>query len=249
MKTTISIRFYEELNDFLKPEQKKQTFEHNFKGMPNIKDVIESLGVPHTEVDLIIVNGQSVDFNYKPNQNDHISVYPIFESFDISPIIRLRAKPLRETKFVLDVHLGKLARYLRLLGFDVLYNNNYRDDELIEIAQNENRILLTRDINLLKNKMVTHGYWLRNTVTKQQLKEIVLRFNLQTNIISFTRCLECNGILQKVDKKRIEKLLPEQVANHFEKYHECSLCHKVYWEGSHYDKLKDFIVKFIKELS
>src|SRR3989338_9144205 len=110
-------RFYEELNDFLPPERRKTTFTREFRNRASVKDMIEALGVPHTEVDLILVNGASVDFSYLVQDGDRISVYPMFESFDIRPLVHLRPRPLREPKFVLDTHLGKLAVYLRLLGF------------------------------------------------------------------------------------------------------------------------------------
>lgn len=248
MDTTITLRFYEELNDFLPPDRRKKSFIHTFKGMPNIKDVIESVGVPHTEIDLIIVNGHSVDFNYKPNQDDRVSIYPMFESLDISPLTHLRPKPLRVPKFVLDVHLGKLARYLRLLGFDVLYTNHYTDPELIEIALAEKRIILTRDVFIFKNKSITHGYWIRSTAFKHQLKEVIHRFDLQARIIPFSRCIECNGILGPIEKNIIASKIPRQVSHCFDDYHECLDCHKIYWKGSHYDKLKAFVENFIKEL-
>lgn len=249
MHTTIFIRFYEELNDFLLPERKKQMFPHNFKGIPNIKDIIESLGVPHTEVDLIIVNGNSVDFHYKPEPNDHISVYPVFESLDISPINHLRPKPLRNIKFVLDVHLGKLAHFLRLLGFDTYYNNAYDDPEIVNISVSEHRIILTRDVNLLKNKVITHGYWVRNTNYIKQLEEVIKRLDLKNLITPFTRCLDCNGILRGIDKNSIKDKVPKVVSHVFENYHECQDCHKIYWEGSHYEKLKIFVDDFLKKLT
>ena len=120
-----TFRFYEELNDFLPKEKRKKRFEHNFIDRASVKDVIESFGVPHTEVDLIIVNGESKNFSYIINDGDDISVYPVFESIDISNLQKLRPEPLREPKFILDVHLGTLARYLRMLGFDTNYRNDY----------------------------------------------------------------------------------------------------------------------------
>lgn len=246
MHTEIYIRFYEELNDFLEPHEQKKTFSHVFKGVASVKDIIESLGVPHTEVDLILVNGHSVDFNYKPEDQDRISVYPVFESLDISPILRLRPKPLREPKFVLDVHLGKLARRLRLLGFDTLYSNLYSDNELVQISQHENRIILTRDINLLKNKAITHGYWIRNILVQEQLQEVVVRFELKSKISPFTRCLECNGLILGKSRHDIQ----DQKALHDmteipDTLYECQQCHKIYWMGSHFDRLQAIVKKFM----
>src|SRR5262249_52305094 len=129
-----SFRLYAELNDFLPPAQRQIPFVYCFNGMPTIKEAIEAVGVPHTEVDLILVNGVSVAFDYRLRDGDSVAVYPVFESFDIAPLLRLRPQPLRETKFILDVHLGKLAKYLRLLGFDTLYRNDYQDPDIIAIA-------------------------------------------------------------------------------------------------------------------
>ena len=172
-----SFRFYAELYDFLPPGRRHIPFEHAFNGNPAIKDTIESLGVPHTEIDLILVNGESVDFSHPLQAGDRISVYPIFESIDIAPVLRVRPKPLRVPRFVLDTHLGRLAAYLRMLGFDALYRNDFDDDLLAELSRDENRILLTRDRALLKRSMVTHGYWMRETSPRQQLMEVLQRFD------------------------------------------------------------------------
>src|SRR3990167_7796238 len=133
-------RFYAELNDFLPSERRQVTFARSFEGRASVKDMIGSLGVPHTEVEVILVNDSPVDFSYIVQDGDRISVYPIFESFDISPLVLLRPRPLREPKFVLDTHLGKLAAYLRILGFDTLYRNDYPDEELARVSAEEKRI-------------------------------------------------------------------------------------------------------------
>lgn len=243
---TVIFRFYEELNDFLPLEKKKIAFKHQLMSGTTVKDGMESLGVPHAEVDLILVNGVSVDFSYQVKAGDHISVYPTFESFDISPIIRLRPKPLRVTRFILDVHLGKLARYLRLLGFDTFYDNQYVDQEIIAIAQKEKRIILTRDIGLLKNKKVTHGYWLRATQPKQQIKEIIHRFDLRHQFQPFTRCLECNGKIVAVDAANalLDVKIPTRVREMQNQFYQCENCKRWYWEGTHYDKLKVLVKTF-----
>jgi len=183
MPDFITIRFYEELNDFLHYSRRKRVFDFPLSGKRTMKDIIESLGVPHTEVDLILVNQEPVNFDYHPMPDDFISVYPVFETIDITSINLLRPKPLREPKFVLDVHLGTLARYLRLLGFDSIYRNNLEDAEIINLSIKEQRTILTRDLPLLKNGKVTHGYFVRETNPKKQLREIIRRFDLkdQTN--------------------------------------------------------------------
>jgi len=237
MPKTIEIRFYEELNDFLPRKRSKVTFQHNYNGNMSIKDVIESLGIPHTEIDLILVNGKSVDFSYKTENNDLVSVYPVFESLDISNVTKLRPKPLRTTNFVLDVHLGKLARYLRMLGFDTLYENNYSDPQIIDISIKENRIILTRDIGILKNGSVTHAYWIRSQKPKEQLQEVINRFNLSGSYKPFNRCIDCNGHIQVVEKDKVLDKLKPKTRKYFNKFYQCTTCKKVYWEGSHYHRM------------
>ena len=244
MPKTITIRFYEELNDFLPKNKRKATFSHTFSGNMSIKDIIESLGVPHTEIDLILINSESVGFDAKPENSDLISVYPVFESFDISNVTKLRHQPLRDPCFVLDVHLGKLAKYLRMLGFDSLYQNDFRDDEIIEISVNEKRIILTRDIGILKNSKVSHGYWIRSQKPKIQLSEVIKRFNLWGYIEPLNRCIECNGHIKKVEKEKVIQLLKPKTIRYFNKFFQCSNCQKVYWEGSHFSKITDIINSF-----
>ena len=164
----LQLRFYEELNDFLSPALRKVAFSHTFGRRASVKDMIESFGVPHTEVDIILVNGDSVDFSYIVQDGDHISVYPVFESLDISPLLRLRPAPLRSPAFVLDSNLGRLARYLRLLGFDCLYQNDFDDETVANIAAREQRTVLTRDRALLQRKIITRGYFVRQVRPRLQ---------------------------------------------------------------------------------
>lgn len=235
---TTYFRFYAELNDFLPPERRQRTFAHEIRGQPAVKDTIEALGVPHTEVDLILINGQSVGFDAQVQAGDRVAVYPVFESLDIGPVTRLRAAPLRRPAFVLDVHLGKLARLLRMLGFDARYHNDLSDPELVEIALRERRIILTRDVGLLKRGEVTHGYWVRSTAPMAQAREVVQRFDLRDRAAPFTRCIACNGELAPVDKAAVRSQLPPRVAEAHETFQQCRRCGKVYWRGSHYEQLR-----------
>jgi uncharacterized protein with PIN domain/sulfur carrier protein ThiS len=172
------LRFYEELNDFLAPTQRKREFVHAFRQRTSVKDMIESLGVPHTEVDVILVNGESVGFDRIIEDGDRIAVYPVFESFDVTPIVRLRERPLRDVRFIVDAQLGVLARYLRLCGFDTVYRNDWRDEDLVRLAVTERRVILTRDRALLKRSIVTHGYFVRADKPRAQLKEVCERLDL-----------------------------------------------------------------------
>lgn len=234
----IFIRFYEELNDFLPKELRKRDIDYKFTGNPSIKDVIEAIGVPHPEVDLILVNGKSVNFQYNIQSGDHISVYPVFELIDISPINHLRPEPLRTPKFILDINLGKLAVKLRMLGFNSRYQNTFKDKEIVNIASAENRIILTRDQGLLKNNKVTRGYWVRNTIPKRQIVEIIDKFDLYSKIKSFTICTVCNGRIEQVEKNDIIDLIPEKVKMYFNEFYHCINCAKIYWKGSHYIKMQ-----------
>lgn len=235
------IRFYAELNDFLPRKNRQVAFNHCFFGQPSVKDLIESLGVPHTEVDLVLINGESVEFSRRVNDGDYISVYPVFESIDISPVLCVRPVPLRETRFFLDAHLGKLAAYLRMLGFDALYENGLPDEKLAEISVRERRILLTRDRGLLKRGLVTHGYLVRSGIPAEQMKEVLQRFDLFRLVKPFSRCMCCNEILKAVPKGEIVKRLPPKVRQHYNEFNLCQNCGRIYWKGSHYEQMKRFI--------
>ena len=231
-------RFYEELNDFLRPEQRKQTVVYRFDGHPGIKDPIEAMGVPHPEVDLIVVNGESVGFDYGLRPGDRVAVYPVFESFDITPVVKLREAPLRKTAFVVDVNLGRLARKLRLLGFDTLYSNAYADKEIVGIAAEQRRIVLTRDRRLLHAKVVTHGYWVRSVRVGEQVAEVVRRFDLAGQVKPFSRCAECNGEIEPVAKEEVADRLEPKTKLYYDRFYRCRSCGKIYWEGTHVGKIR-----------
>lgn len=225
-------RFYEELGDFLPPERRKRSFMHAFDGTPAVKDRIEALGVPHTEVDLILVDGEPVGFQHRLRGGERVAVYPMFECFDLGAATRLRPAPLREPRFVLDVHLGRLASYLRLLGFDTLYRNDYGDEELLAISQTQRRILLSRDTGLLKRAALTHGAFLHATDPRRQLREVCDRFQLDALIAPFTRCARCNGM--------VEALATEAISGDGNGYRlsRCKECGQIYWPGSHLTRLR-----------
>ncbi len=241
---SITIRFYEELNDFLPPEKKKVRFNYEFSGRESVKDLIEAIGVPHTEVDMILVNRKSVNLNYLIQDKDDISVYPVFESFEINNVQRLRPKPLRNPKFILDVHLGKLARYMRMLGFDTLYKNDYEDEVIVKLSLKDKRSILTRDVGLLKRKAITHGYYVRNTNTEKQIEEVINRFQLENHIKEFSRCIDCNGLLESIEKEKILEKLPPKVKKFYTKFFICSNCSKIYWHGSHVEGMSKVVNKF-----
>ena len=242
----IEIRFYQELNDFIRKYPKKKPFNYTFRAKRSIKDLIESLGVPHTEVDLILVNHRAVNFDYIVRDRDRISVYPMFESFNISHLSPLRETPLRTPRFILDVHLGKLARLLRMLGFDTDYTNFRDDPELAELSKSERRILLTCDRRLLMRKIVDRGFIIRNSTPLLQAAEVLNRLDIWDRISLFARCINCNGVLYRVEESSDEMTevlnrVPHGVSCWCTSYVRCKKCRRIYWEGSHFDRMKDLI--------
>ncbi|WP_240163914.1 Mut7-C ubiquitin/RNAse domain-containing protein [Spirosoma taeanense] len=234
-------RFYGELNDFLPNRRRYNAFSHTISGRVSVKDVIESLGVPHPEIGLLLVNSQSVDFSYLVQDTDFISVYPAFAQLDVKTVSRVQPEPLAEFRFVLDVHLGTLATYLRLFGFDTLYRNDYSDEELACISHTEGRMLLTRDRGLLMRSLVEYGYFVRHTNPKQQLVEILHRFRLTAETRPFERCLTCNGLLEPIAKEIILAQLPPKVREGQDLFWRCRQCGQVYWRGTHHERMQRFI--------
>jgi len=237
----VDIRFYAELNDHLPSASRHKTLQKSFFVPGSVKDMIESFGVPHAEVELITANGRSVGFSYVVRDGDRIAVYPMFESLDVTPELRVRPAVLRDLKFVIDVHLGKLAAYLRMLGFDAQYRNSFQDAELAAISAEQRRVLLTRDRGLLKHSAVSRGYWLRETDSRRQLAEVVARFDLARSIRPFSRCMACNDLLQDVSKEEVLHLLPKRTAESYDRFRQCPQCHRVYWTGSHYRRMEHWI--------
>ncbi|MFO7780684.1 MAG: Mut7-C RNAse domain-containing protein [Spirochaetia bacterium] len=233
------IRLYEELNRFTSrgEESEDREYRTEFIGNPGVKDLIESLGVPHTEVDMILVDGESVGFDYRVQDGDRIAVYPVFESFDVGEVSRVRATPLREPRFILDVHLGKLARLLRMLGFDTLYDNSWDDPEIVERGLAANRIILTRDAGILKRREVTHGYLVRSDCPLEQAAEVLRRFDLSGRIEPFRRCMACNGLIEPVSREEVEDDLLPGTRQNYDEFYRCSSCGRVYWRGSHYQAM------------
>lgn len=241
LRVLITLRFYAELNDHLAPERRQVAFEVAATGRGSVGEVIEALGVPRAEVDLVLVEGRSVDLSHPVGEGDRVSVFPVFESLDITPVLEVRERPLRRTRFVLDTHLGRLATYLRLLGFDALYRNDYDDPELVRVSVDERRILLTRDRALLERRELTHGYSVRETSPRRQLAEVVERFDLPGSAAPFTRCLVCNERLRPVPKEAVLERLPPRTRQEHDEFRICPGCDRVVWKGSHYRRMRQFV--------
>lgn len=234
-------RFYEELNDFLAPDRRKREFDYRCARAATVKNAIEALGVPHTEVELVLVNGRSVDFSYRVCEGDRFSIYPKFESFDVRPLLRVRAAPLRETRFIADSHLGALARLLRMLGFETVYEKSYDDLEICRRAAAEERIVLTRDRDLLKRRAVTHGCYVHALAPREQLREIVERLQLAESIRPFALCLHCNAPLASVPKDEVLERLPPAVAEQHDEFRSCGNCGRIYWQGTHWQRMCELL--------
>ena len=235
---TATFRFYEELNDFLPPARRSHEFDCACARAATTKHMIEALGVPHTEVELVLVNGESVGFDRLLKDGDRVAVYPKFETFDVSPLLHVRERPLRTTRFVADAHLGGLARLLRMAGFDTLYDNHYQDGEIVTIAARDGRIVLTRDRELLKRRDVTHGCYVHTLKAAQQLREIADRLDLARSTRPFTLCLHCNAPLRAVAKELVQHDLPPSVRELHTRFSTCEVCRRVFWEGSHWRHMR-----------
>jgi len=238
MRVRVRVRCYAELNAFLAPARRGAEFDAECDAGGSVKDVLEGLGIPHTEIDLLLVNGEPVGFDHRVQAGDRVSAYPVFESFDIAPVTRVRPEPLREIRFVLDGHLGRLAAFLRLAGFDTAYRRDASDDELVATSSKQHRVLLTRDQALLKRRAVTHGSFVHATRPVEQLVEVITRFHLARLARPFTRCMRCNGELAPAGEVAIAARVPPRSRGCFSRFLQCQDCGKVYWEGSHYGRLR-----------
>lgn len=244
----VEVRAYAELNDFLPGEWRGATVRRPFRSHQTVKDVLEAMGIPHTEVDLILVNGDSRGFGYRPRSGDRIAAYPMFEALDVGSTERLRPQPLRDPRFVVDVNLGRLARLLRLLGFDVWWSSDADDATLAGISLERQRILLTRDRGLLKRRAVTHGLFVHSQDPEEQTVEVIKRLDLRERLAPLTRCVRCNGELAAVGKQEVLDQLEPLTRRHYEEFSRCSGCGRVYWAGSHHARLLGLVEKLRSRL-
>jgi uncharacterized protein with PIN domain len=238
---TATFRFYAELNDFLAPERRGREFTCRCARAATTKHMIEALGVPHTEVEFILVNGESVGFERALGDDDRVAVYPTCELLDVTPLLRVRDRALRETRFIADAHLGGLAHLLRLTGFDTLYDNHFGDDEIERVATAQKRIVLTRDRDLLKRSAVTHGCYVRALRSELQLREVFDRLDLARSARPFTRCLICNTPLHAIDKAQVAARVPPGVLQRHERFAICDGCARVFWEGTHWQRMRRLV--------
>jgi uncharacterized protein len=224
-------RFFGPLNDFLPPDRREIEFSLQFQGSQSAKHLFESCGAPHVEVAVVTANGETVESSYLVQDGDGIEVRPF----------TLPVPAARPARFVLDNHLGKLAAYLRLVGFDIAYRNNLQDPELAQIASLEQRILLTRDRRLLMRAAVRQGYCVRSEWPRRQVVEILERYGLFAEITFLGRCVHCNTLLEPVTKQQILERLQPLTRQYFDEFQRCPGCDQVYWQGSHVTHIQEFI--------
>lgn len=236
-----TFRFYEALNDFLARERRGHEFSTPCARAATTKHMIEALGVPHTEVELILVNGAATGLDTVLEDGDRVAVYPRFASLDVGELVRVRQRPPGRMRFVADAHLGGLARLLRMAGFDTIYGNNIRDDEIEALAIDDARVVLTRDRELLKRRGVEFGAYVRALKAQAQLREVVERFGLAERARPFTLCLHCNAPLREVDKGSVLDRLPPSVRATQDEFRTCEVCHRVYWKGSHWRRMSGML--------
>ncbi len=244
----VNVRAYAELNDFLGPESRGITVRRPFRSHQTVKDVLEAMGIPHTEVDLVLVNGTAENFAHRPTAGDRIAVYPMFEALDIGPTARLRPVPLRDPRFVIDVNLGRLARLLRLLGFDAWWSSDADDQTLVDVSLGQQRILLTRDRALLKRRAITHGLFVHAEDPEEQTLEVIRRLDLGQLLAPFTRCVRCNGRLVAVTKEEVSDHLEPLTRRYYDDFSRCAKCGRIYWPGSHHARLVSFVDRLRDQL-
>lgn len=234
----LDLRFYEELNDFLPAGRRKRTYRRHIPENCTVSEIIRAEGVPLDAVELVLANGRSVGLDYRPEDGQRLAVYPVFETLELNGLTRIHDRPLRQPRFVADAHLGKLAEYLRMLGFDTLFRNDFSDDELVRISREQRRILLSRDRGLLKRAAVTRGYFVGQTGPAEQLGEVLERFDLYGRMRPLGRCIKCNSPLEAVTKAQVMGRLPPDTARHYKQFWQCTGCARVYWKGSHYLRMR-----------
>jgi uncharacterized protein len=233
--STVHFRFHGRLNDFLPRDQREQTLRLDFRGRQSIKHLAESLGVPHPEIGQVQVNGYEETLSTITQDGDRVDVHPIQNGCPIEP------------RFLLDNHLGRLAAYLRMLGFDCLYQADYSDEDLAKTLRNEERILLSRDRRLLMRKVVVHGYCPRSLESLEQLDEVIRRFDLLKRVVPFHRCLRCNHPLEMVPKEAVLDRLEPLTKIYFEEFQICPSCQQIYWKGSHYERMQALVRQMIAD--
>jgi uncharacterized protein with PIN domain/sulfur carrier protein ThiS len=245
---TATFYFHGNLNDFLPKSRRNQVIVQELDEHAAVKHPIESLGVPHPEVDAILVNGWPVGFSHRLQDGDRVEVYPQEMLHMLRQYLPLRPLTPSPVCFVADTHLGRLAAYLRMLGFDTLYRNDYDDHQLAVIAANEQRVLLTRDRGLLKHKSVVYGYCVREADPHLQVVSVLRRYELGADVQPWRRGTHCNGLLHDVEKSAIVDRLEPKTKQYYDAFQQCDTCGRVYWQGSHFERMTAFVERILSQV-
>jgi uncharacterized protein len=237
----VTARFYAELNDFLPQAKRGKDFLFTLPDLQPVNDFLRSNGVSPARVDLVLCNGHSVPLDHTIADGDRLSCFPVFETFDIRSVTKIRTTPLRVPRFILDVHLGKLASFLRMLGFDTQYSPDIQDDTLLSVSLNEERTLLSKDRDLIHHESLTHCYHVLSDDPREQIVEVVHRFDLYGSFAPFTRCIRCNTLLERVEKENIIDRIPPKIREYYDEFTYCGSCDHIFWKGSHYEKMMEMV--------
>ena len=233
---TATFRFESTLDAFLMPARRDQAITQHCADTATVKHAIEVLGVPHTEVGRILVNGEPAALDRRVQDGDDVIVY---SPAPHAPGAGVEScGPPGATGFIADSHLGALARLLRMAGFDTLYDNHYHDSDIQAIATGEGRIVLTRDRELLKRRAIGHGCYVHALEPAAQLREVARRFGLARAAKPFSLCLHCNAPLRSVDKDAVRGRVPDMAWSRHERFNTCDICRRIYWAGTHWQRMR-----------
>lgn len=216
----------------------------------SIKDIIESCGVPHTEIGGIALGKLDIDFDYIPDADCIIDIFSVTTATMHSPAGELLRPPPGKLHFMVDVNVAKLVPLLRMSGVsaDLLPVKYIREAARVASLVNQKQcILLTRNRDLLKIREFVHGRLLRSQQPIVQLREVIMSYGLQTKLHPFSRCMACNGWLEKVDKSEIEHRLLPLTRQYYDHFKQCTSCEKIYWQGSHHERMVKIIESILEE--
>ncbi|WP_020680657.1 Mut7-C RNAse domain-containing protein [Marinobacterium rhizophilum] len=237
----VQCRCHGRLNELLPPSQRWRVRTMHLKQEITLQQLLIPLHIPHPEVDLVMVNGAPARLDYCVRHGDQIHIYPDIGDIDDAAIVPLRVRPLPRARFILDVHLGRLARRLRLLGLDCWYRSQMDDRAIVRLARIQERVILTRDRGLLQRVEVSHGYYVRAIRPEAQLREVLARFEPGPWLRPLSRCMRCNGLIETMSGEEVQRLSRPDLEREFSVIYRCVGCHQLYWQGSHYEQLRKYV--------